>query len=112
RDSPEYGSLKMAYRKSFPNLVGLNCNTQEYVNAWSSHTGKDHKIGEMRGYAYSPTGYPSNLQIGLAMAAESGVDGGKEAWRIFVNRAVKPDSPSKSEYSYRNTPKFAVLPRE
>ena len=59
--------------------------------------------GEMTGYADGAEGYPSNLQPALAMAATSGVAGGKEAWDVFMARTVKPD--------YGVEPQFAIVPR-
>jgi len=102
QSAPLYSNLTKVYQTTFPNLYGLTCNTQAMVNAMSSssHT---YQLGEMRGYAWSPTGYPSNLQIGLAMAAESGIPGAADAWQLFSNRSVKPD--------YGNYPNFAVIPR-
>ncbi|OZG72590.1 hypothetical protein BTA51_14995 [Hahella sp. CCB-MM4] len=59
--------------------------------------------GEMIGYSTSPTGFPSNLQIALAAAADSGADKGREAWEKFMARPVKPD--------YSAMPNYAVVPR-
>jgi hypothetical protein len=58
--------------------------------------------GEMEGYSTSPTGYPSNMQPALAVAAEHGATGADEAWRIFSTRPVQPD--------YREEPQFAIVP--
>lgn len=57
----------------------------------------------MTGYPTIPTGYPSNMQPALAMAATSGAPGGPEAWALFDARAVKPD--------YTAQPQFAIVPR-
>lgn len=103
RDAPDYRTLDEAYKNTFPSLYGLDCNSQEYVNQLSALKNKRFKRGQMSGYAPSPTGFPSNLQIGLAMAADSGVSNGKKAWQIFESRSVKPD--------YDKTPNFAVVPR-
>jgi len=99
---PIYSSLSHAYQQTFPTLYGLTCNSQEMVNTMStsSHT---YQIGEMYGYSDSATGFPSNLQIGLAMADESGIAGAANAWQIFMSRSVKPN--------YSNDPNFAVIPR-
>ena len=49
------------------------------------------------------TGFPANLQIGLAMAAGSNVTNAQAAWQTFQGRSVQPD--------YSDAPQFAVLPR-
>ncbi|WLQ13602.1 hypothetical protein O5O45_28135 [Hahella aquimaris] len=59
--------------------------------------------GEMIGYSSSPAGFPSNLQIALAAAADSGADKGREAWEKFMARPVKPD--------YSAAPNYAIVPR-
>ncbi|MES1930709.1 hypothetical protein SADO_15714 [Salinisphaera dokdonensis CL-ES53] len=97
----DYASLDRAYEQTFPELQGLECNSQEMVNLWA---GGKYDRGEMSGYAFSPTGFPSNFQIGLAMAASSGVADGDLAWQIFADRDVQPD--------YSNYSNFAVVPRE
>ena len=97
----DYASLDRAYAQTFPELQGLECNSQEMVNLWSD--GK-YERGEMSGYAHSPTGFPSNFQIGLAMAVASGIENGDLAWQIFADREVQPD--------YSNYPNFAVVPRK
>ncbi|MCO7226232.1 PKD domain-containing protein [Pleionea sp. CnH1-48] len=58
---------------------------------------------EMIGYSSSPTGFPSNLQIALAAAVDSGIDGAEEAWQRFQSRSVKPD--------YTAYPNYAIVPR-
>jgi len=61
----------------------------------------------MHGYPQSATGYPANLQIGLAAAADSTVPNAHEAWNLFESRSVKPSGAT----AYNNYPNFAVLPR-
>lgn len=105
RDSegaPIYADMNEVYRRSFGYLSGLACNQQPMINKMSS-SARRYRIGEMQGYADSPTGFPSNFQIALAMAADSGIRDAREAWRIFAGRVVKPD--------YRNFANFAVVPR-
>jgi hypothetical protein len=61
----------------------------------------------MHGYPQSATGYPANLQIGLAAAADSAVPNAYAAWNLFESRSVKPTGRT----GYNNYPNFAVLPR-
>ena len=61
------------------------------------------RVGEMIGYAHSPSGYPANMQPALAAAVDSGIPGAAEAWARFQARPVKPD--------YRDYPVWAVVPR-
>jgi hypothetical protein len=61
------------------------------------------RVGEMTGYAYSPSGYPANMQPALAAAVDSGIPGAAEAWDRFQARPIKPD--------YRDYPVWAVVPR-
>jgi hypothetical protein len=107
RDNSEYTSLDEAYRKSFPQLAKLTCDTMPYLKQMKKLDGHTYQKGEMYGYADSATGYPSNLQIGLAMAAESDRTNARQAWEIFENRSVKP----RSHKAYNNYPNFAVIPR-
>lgn len=102
RGSAMVPDLATAYRMTHPRLAGLACGSQQMANAKSA---LDHRYvpGEMSGYAHSATGYPANLQIGLAMAAGSRHPQGTRAWQIFEQRRIKPD--------YANKPKYAVVPR-
>lgn len=101
---PNYTAV---YAATFPTLVGLACNSPAMVAATSTLRKKAWKIGEMYGYPYSATGFPSNLQVGLASAADSGLPNAKAAWELFESRSVKPTRPD----GYDNYPNFAVLPR-
>jgi hypothetical protein len=90
-------------------LGTLSCASDEMAN-WltqadeDSGTGRSPWVaGEMTGYADSAEGYPSNLQVALAMAVDSKVEGAEQAWETFMNRAVKPD--------YSSEPQFAIVPR-
>jgi hypothetical protein len=60
------------------------------------------KVGEMTGYSYGASGYPSNMQPALAYAAGTGT-AGKAAWAQFQARTVKPD--------YAVEPQWAIVPR-
>ena len=102
RGSPQYTSLDHVYQSTFPQVAGLACASQEMANALSI-SGDQLQAGQMTGYSSSPTGFPSNLQIAVAAAADSGASKGQDAWRVFAARTVKPD--------YSNFPNFAVIPR-
>jgi hypothetical protein len=61
------------------------------------------KVGEMTGYSSEGTGYPSNMQPALAYAADVNGVAGQTAWKVFMNRSVKPN--------YALNPQFAIIPR-
>lgn len=98
---PDFGAV---YAASFPSLVGLACNSPAML---ATFHGK-RKAGDMGGYAESPTGFPSNLQIGLAAIADSGLPNAARAWHIFQSRSVQPPA---SPHGYASYPNFALLPR-
>lgn len=95
------------YKANYPSLYGLTCNSQAMVAALGTLQGKSWQQGEMVGYPYSPTGFPANLQIGLAMAAQSSDADNHTAWQLFQNRSVQPSPPK----GYNDYPNYAVLPR-
>lgn len=95
------------YGATFPTLVGHACNSGAMVEALGELRKKPWREGEMYGYPYSATGYPANLQIGLATAVDSSLPDAQAAWRIFESRSVKPTPP----HGYNDYPNFAVLPR-
>jgi hypothetical protein len=95
---PSYSAVWTA---TFPGLAGLACNSPDMLEKLKN------MAGEMEGYAYSATGYPANLQIGLAAAADSGLANAMDAWSLFDSRSVKPSGST----SYDNYPNFAVIPR-
>ncbi|HKK05771.1 MAG TPA: hypothetical protein VKA50_07980, partial [Gammaproteobacteria bacterium] len=64
---------------------------------------------EMTGYPGSPTGYPSNLQPALAVAADSGIANAANAWSVFDGRTVKPGTDGTPDYN--TDPQFAIVPR-
>jgi hypothetical protein len=101
RDSssaPFYTTMAQAWKASHPPEVGgLECGSAELAHALKL------KPGEMTGYAFSTTGMPSILQPALAYAADAGGKAGREAWRKFMARSVKPD--------YGTAPQFAIVPR-
>jgi hypothetical protein len=100
-------SYTAVYGATFPTLAGLACNSPAMVEAMGKLEGDQWQAGEMHAYPYSATGYPSNLQIGLATAANIGLPNAQEAWAIFDSRSVKPSG----DKAYNNYPNFALLPR-
>jgi hypothetical protein len=101
---PSYGAM---YAATFPSLVGLACNSPAMVAAMGKLEKQPWQAGQMHGYAHSATGYPANLQVGLAAATDSSVANAHAAWSLFESRSVKP----KGTTAYNNYPNFAVLPR-
>lgn len=94
-----YPTFGEAYRATVqPGFADLACASP----AMATKLGL--KTGEMTGYAYGATGYPSNLQPALAYAAEVGGSAGSAAWQVFDARPVKPD--------YSSDPQFAIVPRK
>jgi hypothetical protein len=59
--------------------------------------------GSMNNLPDATMGYPSNMQPALAYAADVAGAPGKQAWKLFMARSVKPD--------YGNAPQFAIVPR-
>jgi hypothetical protein len=97
--SPFYTSMDQAWRASqTPELGRLACGSAERAAALKVRT------GEMTGFSNSTAGFPSNLQPALAYAADAGGETGREAWRRFMARSVKPD--------YGTSPQFAIVPRK
>lgn len=103
RKSPYYTSLKSVFANTFPELQGVACNSDRMATLLSKPHGYRYAKGMMVGYPQSPTGFPANLQVGLAAAADSNVPDAWKAWQIFQGRSVKPD--------YGKAPQFAVIPR-
>ena len=101
---PSYSAM---YAATFPSLVGLECNSAAMVTAMGVLEKQTWKAGMMHGYAHSASGYPANLQIGLAAAADSAVPNAQAAWNLFDSRSVKPNGTT----AYNNYPNFAVMPR-
>jgi hypothetical protein len=91
--------MEQAYKASLPPAVTSQpCDSPGMAQALKV------KNGEMTGYASGPTGFPSNMQPALAYAADVGGAAGREAWRRFMARSVKPD--------YGTAPQFAIVPRK
>lgn len=101
---PSYGAM---YAATFPTLAGLACNSPAMVTAMGELEKQPWQAGKMHGYPHSATGYPANLQIGLAAAADSTLANAHQAWSLFESRSVKPQGTT----AYNNYPNFAVIPR-
>lgn len=101
---PTYSSI---YGATFPTLAGLECDSPMMIDAMGQLEKERWHLGGMSGYPSSPTGFPANLQIGLAAAADSDLPNAADAWRIFESRSVKPRPPR----GYNNYPNFAIVPR-
>jgi len=99
RTSPLYTSIAQVYKSSLTSapVNGLQCGGTEMAAKLNL------KVGEMTGYSYSTTGYPSNMQPALAYTADVGGAEGKKAWNLFMSRPVKPD--------YSTEPQFSIVPR-
>lgn len=98
QSSPFYTTFRQAYDNSVSKAVrDAHCNSAEMAKALHLR-----HLGEMTGYAYEPTGFPSNMQPALAAAVDAGADGGEQAWKLFMSRTVKPN--------YANYPNFAIVP--
>ena len=95
------------YQVNFPTLVGLTCNSPQMVTAMGLLEHATWQAGEMHGYPNSATGFPANLEIGLAAAAASNLPNAQQAWQTFQGRSIQPTPPN----SYNDYPNFAVLPR-
>jgi hypothetical protein len=101
-DGPMFQTIREVYqgtngRRDGFDDHGLRCASAALARALGL------RLGEMAGYADSPSGYPANMQPALAAAVDSGLPGAAEAWARFQARSVKPD--------YRDYPVWAVVPR-
>jgi hypothetical protein len=96
--SPFYTTMAQAYKASHtPEVAALPCDSPALAQALKV------KPGEMVGFSASTEGAPSNMQPALAYAADVGGAAGREAWKRFMARSVKPD--------YGTSPQFAIVPR-
>jgi len=100
-------SFSAVYKATFPTLVGLTCNSPSMVTSTSRLERQPWRPSKMHGYPSSATGYPANLQIGLAIAANSGLPGARAAWNVFESRSIKP----RGARAYNVFPNFALVPR-
>ena len=101
---PSYSAV---YAANFPSLAGLACNSPAMIEALGSLEKQPWQPGQMVGYANSATGFPSNLQIGLATIADTGLPNAATAWQLFDSRSVKPSGST----AYNNYPNYAIVPR-
>jgi hypothetical protein len=120
--SPLYSTLAEAYQATMRKIDGTpltNSTGAKYLDQacgsqaqadWRTQYDRDNHTargswaaGEMTGYATSVEGFPSNMQPALAVAATSGVANAQAAWKLFINRPIKPD--------YASSPQFAIVPR-
>ncbi len=90
-------SLQVSYTADADALLAASCGGSEMA------TLLELSEGEMVGYSASAMGYPSNMQIAAAVAADSNAPGAANAWSVFASRTVKPD--------YGTDPQFAIVPR-
>ena len=98
KSAPYYTSIAQAFRASMPEQArALPCDSPAMAAALKV------KPGEMTGYSDNAAGYPSNMQPALAYAADALGEPGRQAWRQFMARSVKPD--------YGLGPQFAIVPR-
>lgn len=96
--SPLYTTFAQIYDASIdPAVTSTVCASDAMATALGL------SVGEMTGFAYSPEGYPSNMQPALAVAVDSGIANSGAAWSVFVNQSVKPD--------YSSEPNFDIVPR-
>lgn len=100
-------SFSAIYSATYPNLSGLTCNSPTMISAVGTMTKQTWQAGEMLGYPNSATGFPANIQIGVAAAGDSSLPNAQTAWGTFQNRSVQPTPPN----GYNDVPQFAVLPR-
>lgn len=95
---PIFSTLGQAYLASNPaGVTSTACASDAMAQALGLG------VGEMVGMGSSNTGFPSNMQPALAYSADSGITNGENAWKVFMNRSVKPD--------YSRGPQFAIVPR-
>lgn len=121
--APVYATLLEAYLSTMRNMDGtplINSTGAKYLDQpcasqamadWRIQKDKDNGVrgstwvaGQMTGYATIPSGYPSNMQPALAVAATSGIPNAQNAWNVFISRPVKPD--------YSTEPQWAIIPRK
>jgi hypothetical protein len=97
-NAPLFTSMAEAYKASHPaDLQALPCASPAMFAKMNL------RPGSMANLPDATMGYPANMQPALAYAADAAGAPGKEAWKLFMARSVKPD--------YGNGPQFAIVPR-
>ncbi|AKJ30830.1 hypothetical protein [Caldimonas brevitalea] len=79
------------------------CGSEAQAQWRTAAGGNPWRAGQMTGYSASESGFPSNMQPALAVAATFGLPQAREAWSVFTGRSVKPD--------YSTGPQWALVPR-
>ncbi|VAW42190.1 hypothetical protein MNBD_GAMMA01-1588, partial [hydrothermal vent metagenome] len=106
-----YQDLGEAYLETFGNqqsdagvfVKDMDCAGQQMADWLGERYDGNYDVGEMFGYSWSPTGYPSNLQPALATIVDSNYPNANLGWQRLINRTGFPD--------YSSSPQFAVTPR-
>ncbi|MDE1463949.1 hypothetical protein [Spartinivicinus poritis] len=99
-----YRSFAEAFSKTTSiDLAKLPCNSKGMFDYYNQKNQKTLKLGEMVGYATSTEGFPSHLQIALAVVADSNYSNAMQAWETFASRSMKPN--------YNIRPQLALVPR-
>jgi hypothetical protein len=101
---PSYSAV---YAATYPTLPALACNSTAMLTELAKVRNLPVQAYEMAGYPTSNTGFPANFQIGIAMAADTGLPDAMVAWNLFDSRSRKPAGTE----AYNNYPNFALLPR-
>jgi hypothetical protein len=97
-NAPLFASMAEAYKASHPaDVLALPCGSAEMAMKFKLRPGSMNNLPD------ATMGYPSNMQPALAYAADVAGAPGKQAWKLFMARSVKPD--------YGNAPQFAIVPR-
>lgn len=82
------------------------CNSQaqaDWRTTADDNTSGTWVIGQMTGFASSPSGFPANMQPALAVSKDAGIANAANAWTVFSGRAKKPN--------YSSEPQWAIVPR-
>ena len=97
-NAPVFNDIGTAYRASHTaEFNALACNSPAMAAALGG------QVGEMTGAAGMVEGIPSTMQPALAFSANAIPKEGASAWKVFINRTIKPD--------YSQGPQFAIIPR-
>jgi len=97
-NAPLFTTMAEAYKASHTaDILALPCGSPEMAMKFKLRPGSMNNLPDAN------MGYPSNMQPALAYAADVAGAPGKEAWKLFMARSVKPD--------YGSAPQFAIVPR-